>query len=170
MYGKSRYDLLDDGRVFRFKPNRPGKRLSAAALTVFMMLTFVLILLWQHVEQGWKILFFVLVPYFFLHSLYDIFIRSEVTYSFDRQTRRICREFPFFPEKELMRFEEAVVFTRSINRTWFYALGAKKKYLVTNYRISEDFIARPEKSEAEKAYESIILEKLFVLLETPPEK
>ncbi|WP_294219802.1 hypothetical protein [uncultured Chryseobacterium sp.] len=165
MSAETQYNINDNGRVFGFMPYRPGVRLSVIVLCIVIILAVLFAVFFKEVGQGWRVLFFVLAPYLFLHSLYDIFIRPRITYLFDRQARMVYRKFPFLQVKELMRFEEVIVFTRSFNRSWFYAIGAKKKYLVTNYRISEDFTQRSEKTSAETDYENAVLKKIAEILE-----
>ncbi len=165
MSAERKYNINDNGKVFSFMPNRPGIRLSVVVLCIIIILAVPFTVFFKEVGQGWRVLFFVLIPYLFLHSLYDIFIHSQITYLFDRHARMVYRKLPFFPEKELMRFGEVTVFTRSINGSWFYAIGAQKKYLVTNYRISEDFTHRSEKTSAETDYENTVLKKIAEILE-----
>lgn len=161
MPGKNTYEIVDDGKIFSFKPNRYSMKLSVWVLAVILLLAIIFVIFFHHINRGWGILLGVLGPYLILHSLYDIFIRAEINYVFDREARIVFRKIPLSPMKAIMSFEEMVIFTSTAHRYWHYALGAKKNHLVKNYRISEDFKESKEKSFKEIEYEKAILSKLY---------
>lgn len=161
---QNRYEITDNGKTFSFRPNRYSIRLSVWVLVIILVLTVLLVVYFNRVNQGAQILFAVLAPYMILHSLYDILIRSRISYVFDRESRMLYREMPLFPRKKLMSFDEAVIFTSRSYCYWHYRIGAKKSHLVKSYRISEDFTDSKEKSEKEIEYEKAILNRLYELL------
>lgn len=165
MWAENRYDIKDTGTAFSFKPNRYSITLSILVLIVLLLPGALLIIFFDKISQGWCILYCVLAPYLILNSLYDILIRSEISYIFDKGARVLYRKIPFLPLKKLMSFDEVLIFTGSTNGYWYYALGAKKTHLIKSYRISEDFRNRKEKSEKLIQYEQNILSKLCTLLE-----
>lgn len=161
---QSRYEITDNGKIFSFRPNGYSIRLSVGVLMIMLVLTVLLIVYIDSINQGAQILFAVLAPYMILHSLYDLLIRSQISYVFDRESRVLYREMPLFPKKKLMSFDEVVIFTGSAYRYWHYRVGAKKSHLVKSYRISEDFKNSQEKSANEVDYEKEILNRLYELL------
>ncbi|MCJ8154406.1 hypothetical protein MKJ01_11600 [Chryseobacterium sp. SSA4.19] len=165
MMTESRYDITDNGKVFRFKPNRYSIRLSVVVLAILIVLALIFVYYYHETNQGLRVLFFILVPYLIVHSMYDIFIRSEICYTFDKDSELIYRKVPFFSSKKLMSFDEAVIFISRTNRYWYYSLGARKSHLVKSYRISEDFTDKADKSEKQIQYENVVLKKIYELLE-----
>ncbi|WP_142724481.1 MULTISPECIES: hypothetical protein [unclassified Chryseobacterium] len=163
----SKYKIVDSGRIFSFKPNRYSLKLSVWTLGVILSLILLSTIFYHHLTRGLVILLAVLGPYLILHSLYDIFIRAEICYLFDRMDRTVFRKKPFFPKKNLMPFEEMVIFTSTSGGYWHYALGAKNSHLVKSYRISEDFRNGRVKSLKESAYEVDILTKLYEMTQLP---
>lgn len=164
MQQTGRYNITDSGKVFSFQPNQYSVGLSVAVLIAFLVLTVLFIVFFDQINQGWRVMFFVFVPYLIVHSLYDILIRSKIRYVFDRESRELCRTMPLFPVKRLMSFDEVVVFISSTNRYWHYSVGAKKSHLLKSYRISEDFTDGLEKSAKQIDYEKEILDRLYKLL------
>ena len=164
MQQTGRYNITDNGKAFSFQPNQYSVGLSVAVLIVFLVLTVLFIVFFDHINQGWRVLFFVFVPYLIVHSLYDILIRSKIRYLFDLESRELYRIMPLFPAKRLMSFDEVVIFISSTNRYWHYSVGAKKSHLVKSYRISEDFTDGVEKSAKQIDYEKEILDRLYKLL------
>lgn len=167
MPANSKYKIVDSGRIFSFTPNRYSLRLSIWTLGVILSLILLSIIFYHHLNRGLVILLAVLGPYLIVHSLYDIFIRAEICYLFNRDDRIVSRKKPFFPTKKIMRLEEMVIFTRTSGGYWHYALGAKNSHLVKSYRISEDFRNGREKSLQESAYEDDILTKLYEMTKLP---
>ncbi|KAA0129631.1 hypothetical protein FY557_04850 [Chryseobacterium sp. SN22] len=161
---QSRYEITDNGKIFSFRPNRYSIRLSVGVLIIILVLTVLLIAYFDRVNQGAQVLFAVLAPYLILQSLYDILIRSKISYVFNRESRMLYRKMPLFPKKKLMSSDEIVIFTSRACRYWHYRVGAKKSHLVKSYRISGDFKDSKEKSAKEIDYEKEILNRLYELL------
>ncbi|WP_293887467.1 MULTISPECIES: hypothetical protein [unclassified Sphingobacterium] len=163
----SKYKIVDSGRIFSFTPNRHSVKLSVWTLGVILSLVLLAIIFFRDINRGMVILLTVLGPYLILHSLYDIFIRAEICYVFDREDRIVYIEKPLFPTKKIMSFEEIVIFTSTTGSYWHYAIGAKNNHLVKSYRISEDFREGRKKSSKESAYENAILAKLYEMRQLP---
>ena len=164
MQQTGRYNITDNGKAFSFQPNQYSVGLSVAVFIVILILAVLFIIFFAQVNQGWRVLFFVFVPYLIVHSLYDILIRSKIRYVFNRESRELYRIMPLFPAKRLMSFDEVVIFISSTNRYWPYSVVAQMNHLIKSYRISEDFTDGSEKSAKQIDYEKEILHRLYELL------
>jgi prepilin signal peptidase PulO-like enzyme (type II secretory pathway) len=91
--------ITDNIKVFSFKPNQYSIRLSVVVLTVLIILALVFAYFYNETNQGLRVVFFILVPYLMVHSLYDIFIRSEICYTFDKDSGLLIEKFPFSRQK-----------------------------------------------------------------------
>lgn len=150
--------------MFSFMPNKNSIKLSAVLLVILILGISFLILYRAHLSEGILILLCVFVPYLIIHSLYDILIRSRICFIFDSEEKMVYRRSPFFPPKKLMAFNDIVIFSRKIGGTWFYAIGEKKKHLIKNYRISEDFSWNKHISPAQTDYETYLLLRIEELI------
>ncbi|MCX8526446.1 hypothetical protein OF897_21240 [Chryseobacterium formosus] len=160
---EDKYHIVHAQNSISFMPNLPSKKLSVIVFWISVIMMASLFFLLENLSFGAMVTLIILVGYVIIHSLYDIFFRSQIKITVDEEKKAIYRS-NFFKETEIIQNKSTVVFIKKNMGAWHYAIGPKKKYLYQNYRISEDFYNRKKDNKSQKEYEQKILKRIIELL------
>lgn len=152
-------------RNISLQPNRMVIRSLLCYGVAILLTSAVLTLLWDRLGEGGRILCFAIVTYFLAHGLFDITFRLNVRYIFDKDNNAIYKENVPFGIRQLMKLDEAIIFTSSESGDWHYSLGVKKKQFLKSYKISPCFGSRKASQKLAAAYEKEILAPIIDLIE-----
>lgn len=164
------YNIEESLNTFSFFPNKSSVRQSRWLLLGILLGLIFLFIFENNLDKIWRWIIYIFMVYFFLHSIYDIQIRSKIQYSFDVHNNAVYKVSPLFSKKKIMKLEEAVVFVNSEMGSWYYALGASRSQFVKNYRISETFSSGRKSDQRQNQYEAFVLSKIDKLINSVHEK
>lgn len=162
---REKYNIQETITTFSLCPKKPSVQLSWWFLVGIIAGAFVLFFLDDIMDEVMRYAIYILMGYFTLHSLYDIYFGSKIKYTFDSKNNVVIRIGPFSSGKKIMKLDEATIFMHSEMGSWYYALGAKKSQFVKNYRISENFSSGKKSDARQAAYEDYVLGKINKLIE-----
>ncbi len=163
---REKYNIKETSSSFSFEPAKPRKKISQWFFYGTVVIAIALPLFARILNQVWYHSLFVLSAYGILHSLYDIYVRAGIRYTFDRQNNSIYRMVPFFSNKKIMKLNEAVIFVSSEMGSWHYSLGAKKSQFIKSYFISENFSSGKKSDEKQAQYENHILAVIYNMIDS----
>ncbi|MFT3901987.1 MAG: hypothetical protein QM727_02395 [Niabella sp.] len=146
---------------------RPNRRMinSLPWLALTMVVFGGVLVLWKdELGENAKIICLVVVIYATMHGLADL-LRMNVRYTFDKQTNAIYQERVLLGRKQLMKLDEAVIFTSSESGSWHYSLGIRKKQFLKNYKISPNFGNGKKSEQLIAEFKADILSPIMQLLE-----
>ncbi|WP_300596245.1 hypothetical protein [Niabella sp.] len=123
---------------------------------------------YQQLGEAGQVFGYSIMAYLFLHGLYDFLFRINVRYVFDKTGNAVYKINTPFLKKRLMSLNELVIFTRSEQGAWHYAMGARKKQFIKSYAISEDFGSGKKSERLLGAYEAEVLDPILRLSATSP--
>lgn len=162
---REKYNTQETLTTFTIYPKKPSVQLSWWFLVGIIVGAFVLFFLDDIIDEVLRYAIYILMGYFTLHSLYDIYLGSKIKYTFDSKNNAVIRIGPFSSGKKIMKLDEATIFVNSEMGSWYYALGAKKSQFVKNYRISENFSSGKKSDDRQAAYDDYVLGKIYKLIE-----
>lgn len=162
---REKYNAQETLTTFTIYPKNPSVIFYRWFLVGTMAGVLVLFLLNNMFDDAMRFGIYILLCYFALHSLYNIYISSKVWYTFDIKNNAIFRSSPLSSRKKIMKLDEAVIFVNSEMGSWYYAVGAKKSQFVKNYRISETFGSGKKSDINQAAYDNYILANIYKLIE-----
>ncbi|WP_149206984.1 hypothetical protein [Flavobacterium johnsoniae] len=157
---REKYNITESAHSFSFQPVKPLQKISQWFLAGIIAAAIVLPFFEEKLGEVWFYSLYVLLAYGVLHSLYDIYIRARIRYTFDSRNNAVYKMTPLFPDKKIMKLEEAVIFVSSEMGSWHYSLGARKSHFIKNYFISENFSSGRKSDQKQAEYENHILVKL----------
>ncbi|MCP2029642.1 hypothetical protein L1276_004836 [Flavobacterium sp. HSC-32F16] len=161
---REKYNITESAHYFSFQPVKPLQKISQWFLAGIITAAIVLPIFEERLGEVWFYSLYILLAYGILHSLYDIYIRARIRYTFDRRNNAIYKITPLLPDKKIMKLEEAVIFVSSEMGSWHYSLGARKSHFIKNYFISENFSSGRKSDQKQADYENYILSKLNQLI------
>ncbi|QSW88785.1 MULTISPECIES: hypothetical protein [Flavobacterium] len=161
-----KYNLQETSDHLIFQPFKPLQKLSQWFLIGIFIVAILFPLLRSYVDAVVLYSVYILLGYFFLHSLYDILIRAKITYTFDLKEKSIYRESPISKKRKILKLEEAVIFVSSEMGSWHYSIGARKSQFVKSYSISENFSSGKKSDRKQAEYENQILVKIQNMIDT----
>lgn len=159
---KLRYEI--SGNKISLQPNRNLLSSLIWFVAIILATIIALVIFWPRLEEGWLILGMVLIIYFSVHGLIDAVFRLRMRYVFDGDTKKVYKESPVFGRKSLLDFEEAVFFVKSEADRWYYAMGAKKKQFLKNYKVSPTFGSGKSSEQKAQQFEDEILNPILDLI------
>lgn len=145
---------------------RPNRQIAGSLKWFFGLAFFTVVALLafrERLGQGGEVLCFGFIIYFAGHGLVDYFFRLNVRYIFDRGHNAVYRENLGLC-KQIMKLDEAVIFTSSESGNWHYSLGIRKKQFLKSYKISPNFGGGKAAEIMALEYEEEILTPISALL------
>lgn len=163
---REKYNIEETSNYFSFQPLKRLQKLSQWFLVGILFIAIVLPLFKYQLGEVLFYAIYVLLGYGVLHSLYDIFIRAKIKYTFDLKGNTIYRMSPISAKRKILKLEEAIIFVSSEMGSWHYSIGAKKSQFIKSYNISENFSSGKKSERKQMEYESKILEKIYQMIES----
>jgi len=163
---REKYNIAENLNTFSFQPTKPSQKLSQWILAGIFAAAIVLPLFKEMLDEALFYALYLLMGYGIVHSLYDIFIRARIRYTFDVRDNSVYRMSPVSSKKKIMKLEEAVIFVSSEMGSWHYSLGAKKSHFIKSYPLSENFGSGKKSDEKQEVYDKQILMKINTMIDS----
>lgn len=162
---RKRYNTEETYHSFSLQPYKHQLKLSWYFLLVVIVTGAGVALYHKQISEGVLICLYFAMTYLTVHSLYDILIRADIRFVFDRASGRILKVSKY-RQRTIMQLKEAIIFTHLVNGSWYYSLGARGSHLVKSYMISESFSRGKRSQHRQEQYESEILMKIKALIQS----
>ncbi len=157
---REKYNLEKTADYLLFQPLKPLQLLSQWFLAGIFVCGILLPFFRVYLNDVWFYSLYVLCGYGIVHSLYDIFIRAKIKYTFDLRENSVYRESPLSAKKKILKLDEAVIFVSSEMGSWHYSIGARKSQFIKSYILSENFSSGKKSDRNQAAYENHILAEI----------
>jgi len=161
-----KYQVEESASSFSFKPfYYYRKKMKWYILSIILCL----ISSWYFYtteNEKFYIISITLCLFFVVFLIKEWLFNIPIKYTFDTSTNSVYKKDLFYSHRQIMRFDEVIIFQSKERDTFQYKMGKKRSQFVKNFQISEDFSSQKVETKL-LDYEQEILDKISQIVSTP---
>jgi len=162
---KDRYNVKESYNTFSIQPYHYYRNGVKWQVLGIIAVAIVLVLYFNRLPEYGIALLIAIVIVLIIGLFKEILLKIPLRYTFDANQNKIFQSNMIMKNRQLFDLHKTVIFVSDSNDGWAYAIGEKKKHLITNYKISEFFGDSKKSVQKSEVYEQEILSKIYELIE-----
>lgn len=162
---KDKYKVTETFSTLSFKPFAHYKKGLKWYVLSILILGGLLFVYFNQFGDAFKTIGSGILIVVVIFLLKELVIYLPVKYTFDKSENAVYQSNILFSKRKIMNLDEVVVFRSSEMGSWHFSMGPKRRQFVKNYTISENFGSGKKSDEKALAFETEIIEKIYLLSE-----
>lgn len=162
---KDRYKAEESHNTFSIQPYHYYRKGIKWYLLGIISIAIVLAFYFNRLPQYGLVLLIGIAIMLMIWLSKELLLKIPLRYTFDANQNKIFQSNVIMKNRKLFDLNKTVIFVSEDNEGWAFAIGEKKKHLVTNYKISEYFGNSKKSMKKADLYEQEILSQIHVLIE-----